>query len=1531
MKYQSPKRLAFGLLSLVVISALWFSLSPVSAQKQDSIESINESIAAPAFEIADNLQTIYLNAESINTRSERGAELRNADLKFGGKRLHLVKFKDAIQPEWIADLKANGAEIVDYIPNFAYLIYADAASLTAIRADAMRDASPIEWDGAFASELKIQPAVFVRGKSKERILASNSFTVQLFRDAAANAETLNLLESLKKSESLSRFEISNYVNITVALDENGIRQTAARSDVISIYPYVEPEMLDERQTRIVTGQVSGNVPTAGNHLTYLAGKGFTQAQFDASNFSVNVVDSGIDSGGTGGVPNTTSHFALFRQGDPTTTSRVVFARPYGTATDADTAGCFGHGALDAHILGGFVPDGAPFNAAPHADGSGYRYGEGVAPFVKVGSSVIFKPSGAFSLTSNAEIINLESEAYNSGSRISTNSWGSAVKGLYNAEAQLYDFLVRDAQQPGSSFPVAGNQEYAILFAAGNSGSTAQTVYSSGTAKNVITVGASENVHPFGANDGCGISDTIANSLNDVASFSSRGPTIDNRKKPEIMAPGTHITGGVEQQTLVAPVSGTGDDASCFTGAGICGLGAYPNKFFPSGGQQWYTAGSGTSQAAPAAAGGAALIRQHFLNQGLSAPSPAMTKVVLMSSAAYMNGAGANDALWSNNQGMGLMNLDTAFDSIASASKIIRDQAGADKFTATNQSRVFNGTIAAGANPTRITLAWTDAPGSTAGNAYVNNLDLEITINGQLYRGNVFAGANSVSGGTADARNNAESIFFPAGTFASGTAFSIRVKATNIAGNGVPNDADPLDQDFALLASNVNAAGAGVAVLDNQNISIVSESLTPPNSTPDAGEAVTVSFDLRNVGGASSAATTVTLQNSGFIASPSAAQSYGSLTAGGASVSRNFSFNVPTTLACAGGSIVLSFLVQEASNNFTITKVYTLGTSQQIFAQNFDGVTAPALPAGWVSSVESSGTGWTTATSFAASAPNSAFAGNPTMTGVSNLESPAIAINSGTARLEFNIRYDTEDEYDGTNLEIKIGGGAYTDIIAAGATFNYGYFTDHLFGSAIGNRLAWSGNSSGFVPVSINLPTSANGQNVQFRWRMVSDAAVGGVGFWLDDVKVFGANTCLAGQGAVLETSQGAGWYAGDGDARDHIGANDGTEINGAAYAVGKVGQAFSLDGMNDYVQIPDNAALDVSGSLTIEAWIRPTAVGNNRIADKITVGGSDGYLLDIAGGNLRMVAGSRATTSSTAIVPNVWQHVAGVYDTATGQITLYVNGAAFANPFAAGALPTNSLPLRIGADQLGGTLFQGLIDETTIHSRVLTAAEITAIYNAGINGKVKQDDISTGVSQIANVGDQTLTFANITADGRADSITLDTATLTPALPDGFTHTGLAYEIGTTAAFTGNVETCFKLTAFNNPTVFAKLRVMHVEGGVWVNKTISNTFATRTVCGQVNSLSPFAIADATPTSAAAALSGRVITTSGRGLHNLRLTLTDSNGAMRTAHTNPFGYYRFAAVPTGENYTLEVNSKRWQFPTQFVQVMGETENVDFIAKE
>ena len=857
------------------------------------------------FNDEDNL--VLLNAGALDTtkaelQQQRG---RAANLDGGEAGLHLVQFAGPIKPNWLEAMEATGVRIINYIPNNAYLVYGAGQNLAKL-ADWASRTEYVQWDGEYKSEYKLDPLTVaqLRGvnQSDEQL-----FAVQLVKDAENNPQTVNTINSLKTEEIRSQYEVLNFINIIVTLPALSTqRQLAERPDVVSIARYVVPEKFDERQNVVMTGNLTGNSPTPSNYLTYLTNQGFDQAQFNTSGFAVNVVDSGIDNATTS--PN---HFALFVGGVTTNASRVLFNRLEGTPNGGGSTllGCDGHGNINAHIIGGFIPNGSPFNAFPHADNSGFRYGLGVAPFVRLGSTVIFDPN----TYTFPNLTAIESRAYNDNARISSNSWGANAAGAYNVDSQTYDALVRDAQPTGAPFVQAGNQEMVIVFSAGNQGPSSTSIGSPGTAKNVITVGAAENAQdPFGSADGCNITDTGADSANDIISFSSRGPTADGRRKPELVAPGTHITGGVVQ---AANPGANGTANPCYTGGGVCG-GPGGANFFPSG-QQFYTASSGTSHSAPAVSGAAALVRQRFINASLAPPSPAMTKAVLMNSTRYLNGTLANDTLWSNVQGMGEVNLTTAMG-LFTAPSVLRDQSAADTFTATGQSRLYTGNVASSGQPFRITLAWTDAPGSTTGNAFVNNLDLEVTVGGQTYKGNVFTGASSVTGGSADTRNNAESVFLPAGVSGS---FTVRILASNIAGDGVPNFGGALDQDFALVVS--NAALNAQPVVAPAGSAITAENCSTNNNAVDPGETVTVDLSLQNVGTADTTNLVATLQTTGGVGSPSAAQNYGAMVAGGATVTRSFTF---TASGSCGGNVIATLDLQDGATNLgTVTFTFQLGT------------------------------------------------------------------------------------------------------------------------------------------------------------------------------------------------------------------------------------------------------------------------------------------------------------------------------------------------------------------------------------------------------------------------------------------------------------------------------------------------------------------------------------------------------------------------------------------------------------------------------
>ncbi len=1059
-------------------------------------------------EVHDEFNRIHLNSGHLDTTQPAVKAMRRTLAPFTGQRLHLVHFAGPVSARWRDELAATGVRIISYLPENAYIVYGDAPALNRLQAWAAK-AAHVQWEGPYESSLKLHPRARALNKAGQAIEpATDFFSVQLVTDSNANAATLALLQTL----ALESFSIHSsqlgYQNITARFRPGDLPQIAAQPDVVSIHPHFTPQMHGERQDQIVAGNLTGNVPSGPGYLAWLASKGFTQAQFNTSGFLVDVSDSGIDNGTTS--PN---HFGLYTFGARTNASRVRFTRLEGTPNSGSTlSGCDGHGNLNAHIIGGY--DDLP--GFPFADSAGFHYGLGVCPFVKMGSSVVFDPD----YFTSPDYAVLQSQAYQSGARISNNSWGGSASGDYDSDAQAYDALVRDAQPGGSTYPTPGNQEMVLVFSSGNDGPSLFSLGSPGSAKNVITVGASENVQAFGGADGSGITDSQADSANDLLSFSSRGPCSDGRMKPDLVAPGSHISGGVPQ-TASPGQNGTANPCFLSNGDGVSG-GPNRSLFFPAN-QQFYTASSGTSHAAPCVSGACALLRQYFINQFTNPPSPAMTKAYLVNSTRYLTGNGANDTLWSSGQGMGELNLGTAFDGLP---RFLRDELPADLFTATGQSRTFTATVANTNQPFRVTLAWTDAPGSTAGDAYNNNLDLTVTVGGQVYKGNVFSHQFSIPGGSSDTRNNVESVFLPAGTAG---PIAITVTAADINSDGVPNNSTPLDQDFALVAYNANVLSAPVVA--GESWTLLGESYSPTNSAVEPGETVTIDFSLENVGTADTTNLVATLLPTGGVSAPSAPQTYGILPAQGSPVSRAFTFTA--TGAC--GTMLTAILKLQDGAAPLGWVAFNIPLGQLVFetnlVQDFDAVTPPSLPSDWGTTNTGAGLAWVTSSASSDTPPNAAFGGEPDVPGIGELISPPLQLTYSNAQLSFRQDYDLEADssssastYDGGVLEIQIGSAPFKDILDAGGSFvtgGYNRTIDPSDDNPLVGRQAWGGDSAGFIQTVVNLPASVAGQNVQFKWRLATDTGndFGGSGWFIDSITLTESHYTCPAPGIYLSAAR----------------------------------------------------------------------------------------------------------------------------------------------------------------------------------------------------------------------------------------------------------------------------------------------------------------------------------------------------------------------------------------------------------------------------
>jgi hypothetical protein len=300
-----------------------------------------------------------------------------------------------------------------------------------------------------------------------------------------------------------------------------------------------------------------------------------------------------------------------------------------------------------------------------------------------------------------------------------------------------------------------------------------------------------------------------------------------------------------------------------------------------------------------------------------------------------------------------------------------------------------------------------------------------------------------------------------------------------------------------------------------------------NSAADPGERLTVNLGLINNGTASTTSLVGTLLNTGGVFAVLAAQNYGAI-AGGATATRPFTF---TAGAFCGKFITASLQLQDGGTNYgTVTYTIPTGTTSTSVSNTepFDGVVAPALPAGWSSTASGAETPWVTSTSVPSTA-NNAFAPDPATVGITDLVSAPFAVPIGGAVLSFANYYNTEYNtgsptigYDGMVLEISVNGAPFTDITAGGNAFisnGYNRTISTGFSSPLGGRAAWSGDSGGYVTSAIELPLNARGRTIQLRWRMASDSSVAKTGVRIDTVMTSRSTTSCASCGTSAFTDQ----------------------------------------------------------------------------------------------------------------------------------------------------------------------------------------------------------------------------------------------------------------------------------------------------------------------------------------------------------------------------------------------------------------------------
>jgi hypothetical protein len=708
-----------------------------------------------------------------------------AEVALVGKGFYIVQFGVTATDELLEDLRGAGLTVIQYVPHQAFIVYGEGDAIGKAAAH-----SRVRWVGRYLPEYKTSKTLVAQlnaarsGRAPKKGLSelekttenTATFDVAVFSNADLDSAAASVAAATS-GKILRVIKLpNNFFNVVRIEASTGLIEEASKvEEVFSVESWTRPSKEDEVAAQIVAGNYVGNVVAPPGYDP------LTQFGVNGQNVTVAVVDDGVGIPGDGG-----------------------FYVTAGNAIDGPlrsaTAGAQGHGHLQASIIAGDTPYSV-------LDPNGYNYGIGIAPKANIINIPLLR-SGYTGTEANTANDTVTTAGPNGVlGYISNNSWGNGLNSnAYDSYAAQFDGFVRDASTGSSIDPIA------LVFSAGNQGTSGLTRPK--VAKNLISVGATENVRPdLNAWDGMGAADN----LEQLPSFSSRGPAADGRVKPDISAPGDAVTGGRSGPDALWGNIGT-----------------------------FHRQSTGTSHASPQVAGAAALFTQYWKasNSGIN-PSPAMIKAALINGAVEVTGTGAVSPRPNGSEGWGRINLKNVLSTGSSMSYI--DQSA--PLSTVGQITNFIGNVPDSSRPARISLVWTDPP--AAGDpALVNDLDLEVLVGGNKYRGNVLVGGSSVTGGSADVRNNVENVFLPAGV--SGPV-TVRVIAKTLNGDGILGNADTTDQHFALVVFNGTVALSSAASPEGGQPAVISG-----NSVIEPSECNLVNIPLTNFGQTIMSGVTATL-------------------------------------------------------------------------------------------------------------------------------------------------------------------------------------------------------------------------------------------------------------------------------------------------------------------------------------------------------------------------------------------------------------------------------------------------------------------------------------------------------------------------------------------------------------------------------------------------------------------------------------------------------------------------------------------------
>jgi subtilisin family serine protease len=633
-----------------------------------------------------------------------------------GPHHYVVQFIGPIKQNWLTKIRATGAKLREPRGNFAYVVWAREPTLLKVAG-----MSFVRWLGHLPYKDRISPQVLGKRtgpKLPRRRERPGVYTVEIFAPEDAG-------RIARASRRLGFEIISQEPRARLLLLKTKEAESATTKQVQKLSEVHGVRFVRQR----VVPRLSNNVATTvmGNDYTARAPGGLKLA---GQGEIIAVCDTGLDSGEPSAIhPDFAGRIVAIKSYPITPDWNSVITNPGGDDGPSDLDS--GHG---THVSGSVLGNGAA-SAADLVVICGHASKAKIV-FQAVEQEMKWRPDAPAKLKKEryvlagipANLAPLFQYAYGQGARIHSNSWGGGDPGVYDDQCRQFDQFVWD------------HKDFCFVIAAGNDGSdedgdgkiNLMSVTSPGTAKNCITVGACENLRPefnselygdwwptdFPANPVHG--EPMADDADQVVAFSSRGPTKDNRIKPDVVAPGTFILS--TRSTKLAPNN-------------------FAWKAYPPNKSYFFM--GGTSMATPLTAGAVGLVREFLRKeQGLANPSAALLKATLLAGAQRLPKTAPAGTIADPHQGFGRVNLDRSLK---------RPLGTIDgPVLKTGQKSTTIVSIPTGGKNLRIAMCYSDFPGENL----VNNLNLIVSDpSGKRYVGN----QKTVAGSSLklDAKNNVE--------------------------------------------------------------------------------------------------------------------------------------------------------------------------------------------------------------------------------------------------------------------------------------------------------------------------------------------------------------------------------------------------------------------------------------------------------------------------------------------------------------------------------------------------------------------------------------------------------------------------------------------------------------------------------------------------------------------------------------------------------------------------------------------------------